>query len=76
MQRTSREQLEAQYLKRWAKAKVLRLPSWWLRLAPGCGPRFWTTVESMRKEAGVSRSDTSAVTYIINQLRSRHERTR
>ena len=76
MLRTSSAQREAEYLRRWNKARVLKLPSWWNSLAPGFGPRFWNHVEAIRKESGVSRADHSAITYIINQLRNQHERTR
>ncbi len=76
MQRTSKEQREQEYLKRWHKAKTLRLPSWWNAIAPGFGPRFWCAVEAMRKEAGAARSDYSAISYIIHKLRKNHERTR
>ncbi len=76
MQLSSNEQREAEYQRRWSRASKLKLPSWWRDLAPGKGPRFWTTVEAMRKEAGVVRSDYSAISYIINKLRSGYERTK
>ena len=76
MPRTSNGRRESERMRRQARAKALRLPSWWNALAPGRGPRFWHTVEAMRKEAGATRSDHSAISYIINQLRSHHERNR
>lgn len=76
MQRSSSGSRESLYLQRWEQSKTLTLPSWWRKLAPGMGPRFWHKVETIRKDAGVSRSDTSAISYIIDQLRSQHERAR
>lgn len=76
MQLSSNDQRERQYLRRWRKSQATRFPSWWRALAPGKGPRFWSQVEAMRKEAGATRSDYSAMAYIINELRSGYERTR
>ena len=77
MLRTSSQQRKVtEYLRRWHKAKVLKLPSWWNALAPGFGPRFWNQVEFMRKEAGISRADYSGISYIIIKLRNQHERNR
>lgn len=62
------EQREAEYLKKWRRARKLTLPSWWRSLAPRRGPKFWCLVEARRKESGVQRWDTSGMTYLINQL--------
>jgi hypothetical protein len=68
MLQDSRELKEARFYKRVMNAKKLQLPSWWRALAPRQGPRFWSTVEKMRKEAGVARGDVDGITYIVNQL--------
>jgi hypothetical protein len=60
---------ELRFHKRVANSKKLQLPSWWRGLAPTQGPRFWSTVEKMRKEAGVARGDQDGIAYIVNQLR-------
>lgn len=46
----------------------LRLPSWWMALAPGRPAGFWVRVERERLAAGVSRCDHSAISYIVNRL--------
>ncbi len=74
MQQRSNEQLEErakQYAKRMEKSRRLQLPTWWRALAPRQGPRFWCSVEFMRKEAGVERWDTSGMQYIIDTLKRR-----
>lgn len=67
----SREQPERHNLLiRRRRARTLTLPSWWRALAPGMPGKFWCQVEMRRREAGVDRMDTSAITYIVNELRS------
>lgn len=66
MQQALRERLEAQYHKRALRANKLSLPSWWRKLAPGKGPRFWNMVDAMRQEAQISRSDMSAMAFLID----------
>jgi hypothetical protein len=48
--------------------RKLRLPSWWMALAPGRPAGFWVRVERERLAAGVSRADHSAISYIVNRL--------
>lgn len=58
-----------QYTKDMSKSKRLNMPYWWRALAPTKGPRFWRSVEALRKEAGVSRRDVDGITLIINKLK-------
>jgi hypothetical protein len=71
MQRTSRELLEEKLARRWRKKQSLTIPSWWHRLAPGRGPRFWHLIEAMRRESGIKRDDTSAMGFLIDTLNRR-----
>ena len=71
MQQALRERLEAKYHKRALRANKLSLPSWWRKLAPGKGPRFWNMVDTMRKEAKVSRGDMSAMAFLIDNASRR-----
>ena len=52
----------------WNQERKVRVPSWWLGLAPGRSARFWGRVENIRKESGVHRGDTSGISYIVDRL--------
>lgn len=51
------------------------LPSWWMALAPGQPAAFWIRVERARQEAGVHRSDTDGMSYIIRNTPRRMGRS-
>jgi hypothetical protein len=77
MRKLSAEQRSVElYLRRWRSKKKLTIPSWWSQIAPRQTASFWREAEARRKEAGVHRGDVSGMTYIINVLRSEHERHR
>jgi hypothetical protein len=72
MRQVSNEQLERRYIRLWQSQKTKRYPSWWIRMAPHRGSKFWAAVEAMRKDAGVTTWDTSGMTYIIKKLDGGH----
>jgi hypothetical protein len=68
------KQPEYDYAMRLRKSRKLSIPSWWMKLAPRQTAAFWRRVDFLRKESGVPTWDTAAITLIINQTRSSHER--
>jgi hypothetical protein len=48
--------------------QTFKLPAWWMQLAPGKPASFWVRVEREREAAGVRRSDTSAIEFIVKKM--------